>query len=109
MGPRDAIIAHVNGGGGAEGRAGGETGEEAGGDEENDAAGTSAVERVLVEDAIGPRSFTLWGPAPPAVRRWLSTELHPARTYVDVKECNRIETLVIGFYGVIRPFYARFA
>lgn len=83
----------------------------------------------LVEDAVGsgpgsgpgsgfvppgsgvplPRSFTLWGPAPPLVRRWMFRELHPSRTYVDVKECNGLETIVITFFAVIRPLYARFA
>lgn len=56
-----------------------------------------------------PRSFTLWGPAPPMVRRWMFRELHPSRTYVDVKECSRLEIFVITFFVVIRPMYARFA
>jgi hypothetical protein len=51
----------------------------------------------------------VWGPAPPAVQRWLRCELHPARTYVDVKDCNYVETAVIALYGVIRPLYAPFA
>lgn len=60
------------------------------------------------DDASFPRSFTLWGPAPGAVRRWIRAELAPGRTYVDVKECTRAEWTVINLWAAFRPAYAPF-
>ena len=102
-GPRESIIAHVNG-------------EERPGSTEKWSAPSAAEDALPIDDAVGadhaarrPRSFTLWGPAPWIVRRWMTRELHPERTYVDVKECTRLEMLVIHLYAVIRPLYSRFA
>ena len=51
------------------------------------------------------RSLTLWGPAPRAVRSWMSA-LDGATTFVDVKECTALEAAVITLYAALRPFYA---
>ena len=68
----------------------------------------AAPARPAEVDESFPRSFTLWGPAPGAVRRWMRAELAPARTYVDVKECTRAEWTVINIWAVFRPAYALF-
>ena len=98
-GPRDAILAHVY-----------ETGEV-----EAAVAETGKLEAVSRTGEVGtasvnggPRSVTLWGPAPESVRRWLFA-LDATRTFVDIKPCSPLEELVVGFYAVVRPFYARFA
>ena len=56
-------------------------------------------------DAPG-RSFTLWGPAPGPVTRWIERELPPEATYVDVKACNWKEEAVVRLYVYTRPAWA---
>jgi hypothetical protein len=99
--PRDAMLAHVYDTREVEAAAA--------------AAETGQVERVSGTGEVGtasvnggPRSVTLWGPAPKSVRRWLFA-LDATRTFVDIKPCSPLEELVIGFYAVVRPFYARFS
>jgi hypothetical protein len=56
-------------------------------------------------DAPG-RSFTLWGPSPGPVTRWIERELPPEATYVDVKACNWKEEAVVRLYVYTRPAWA---
>lgn len=52
------------------------------------------------------RSFTLWGPAPRPVLRWIERALPAEKTFVDVKECAWREEAVIRAYAYTRPVWA---
>ena len=52
------------------------------------------------------RSFTLWGPAPRPVLRWIERALPAEKTFVDVKGCAWREEAVIRAYAYTRPVWA---
>ena len=62
----------------------------------------------IVNDSTGvhDRSFTLWGPAPRPVLRWIENALPAEKTFVDVKGCAWREEAVIRAYAYTRPVWA---
>ena len=55
---------------------------------------------------VHDRSFTLWGPAPRPVLRWIENALPAEKTFVDVKGCAWREEAVIRAYAYTRPVWA---
>ena len=61
-----------------------------------------SFEPIAVPNASA-RTITLWGPATSGVRRWVFRNCPANLTFLDVKECNALESAVVGAHVWARP------